>query len=220
MVAQCVSPIKAEVLRITRVDACGVPVTGESGAQVTTDGFISVANSPNYEEGQRFLQRKANGQPCVNQRDAGFFNWLQQTIALCTLDPDALVIATGERLITDGATGTGVAFGEGLLTARFSLETWQPVAGEGACTPGGLQRYVYWAFPNVGDAQITDFTFENDVFNFGWVDTTQRASPLWDLGDPWLNDGGAFDATEHFAFNITTEPPPEPSCGAVALEEG
>lgn len=219
MVAQCVSPIKAQVARFTRLDACGVPVTGEGSAQVTTDGFISIANSPQYEEGQRFLQRKANGEPCVNERDPGFFNWIQQTVSLCTLDPDAIVIATGETLITDGVTGTGVMLGEGLLTARFSKEVWQPVAGEGACDASGLQRYVYWAFPNEGDAQITDFTFENDVFNFGWISITKRASPLWNIGDPWL-DGAVWGPGKHYAFNITTEPPPEAACGAVEVAGG
>lgn len=216
MVAQCASPIKAEVIRITRLDACGVPVTGASSAQIVSDSFTSVENSPQYEEGQRFLQRKANGEPCVNQRDAGFFNWLQQTVNVCSLDPDMIVVVTGERLITDGVTGTGVALGEGLLTARFSLELWQPIAGEGACDASGTQRYVYWAFPNLGDAQIQDFTMENDVFTFGWQDTSRGASPLWTIGDAFL-DGAAWGPSEHYAFNITTEPPPEPFCGAVTL---
>lgn len=217
MVARCASPIKAQVARFTRVDICGVPVTGVSSAQVTTDSFTQIENEPNYEEGERYLLRKANGQPCVNERDPGFFNWLEQTINLCTLDPDLIVTVTGERLISDGVTGTGVALGEGLLTARFSLEVWQPVAGEGACDAAGQPRFVYWGFPNLGDAQIQNFTFENGTFEFAWQDISRKASPLWTLGDPWLADGGAWGPEEHYAFNITTTPPPSPACGAVLL---
>lgn len=219
----CVSPIKAEILRVTRLDDCGVPILGPSSAQVTADAFTEIQNQANYEEGQRFLQRKANGAPCVNQRDPGFFNWLQQTVSVCTLDPDMLTVVTGDRVISTTEEGgepehTGAAFGEGLLTARFSVEVWQPIAGEGACDAEGTQRYVYWAFPNVGDAQIQDFTFQNDVFTFGWQDTTRSASPLWDIGEAWLgDDGGEWGPGEHFAFNITTEPPPAAACGAVTL---
>lgn len=224
---ECVSPIKAEVVRFTLLDECGVPIFGSGSAQITTDAFTTITNTANYEEGQRFLLRKANGAPCVNQRDPGFFNWLEQVTQLCTLDPDLLAAVTGDHLLTgSGGTeglelgeGIGVAFGEGLLTQRFSKEVWQPVAGEGACDPSGNQRFVYWAFPNEGDAQLQDFTFQNDVFQFGFRSITRAASPLWDLGDAWL-DGNAVSSWgpgKHFAFAVTTTPPPASACGALEI---
>lgn len=216
---QCATPIKAQVARFTRVDECGVPITGQMSAQVTSDSFTQIENAPNYETGQRFLLRKANGQPCVNQRDAGFFNWLQQTTTLCTMDPDLLAMVTGEQLITDSDESVGTTYGEGLLTARFSKEVWQPIAGEGACNEEGAQLYVYWAFPNEGDAQIQNFTFQNDSFTIGFQSITRRASSLWDIGDPWLADNPAasWDAGKHFAWAITSTPPPEAGCGAVLV---
>lgn len=218
---QCVSPIKAEVARFTLVDECGVPILGSGSAQITVDAFTQITNTPNYEEGQRFLLRKANGEPCVNQRDPGFFNWLVQVTTLCSLDPDLLAAVTGDHVLTStvGAESIGVAFGEGLLTRRFSKEVWQPVSGEGACDPGGLQRFVYWAFPNEGDAQLQAFNFENDVFTFGFQSITRAASTLWDLGAPWLdgNDVVSWGPGKHFAFAVTTVAPPEPGCGAVEI---
>lgn len=226
MVTQCVSPIKAQVARFTLVDICGVPIRGPGSAQITTDAFTEIGNTPNYEEGQRFLLRKANGEPCVNQRDPGFFNWLEQTTTLCTLDPDLFAAVTGEPIIEDLDASTlgdhtGVIFGEGLLDNHFSLEVWQPVSGEGACDPTGAQRYVYWAFPHVIDAQIQEFTFQNDTFTFGYASITRAASPLWDIGDPWLADGpvSVWGPGKHYAFNITTVAPPEPACGALELSE-
>lgn len=215
----CGSPIKAQVARFTRVNECGVPIVGALSAQVTSDSFTQIENAPNYETGQRFLLRKANGEPCVNQRDPGFFNWLQQTTTLCTLDPDLLAMVTGEQLITDSDESVGTTYGEGLLTARFSKEVWQPIAGEGACDETGQQLYVYWAFPNEGDAQIQTFTFQNDAFTLGFQSTTRRASSLWDIGDPWLADNPAatWDPGKHFAWAITAEPPPVPACGAVLV---
>lgn len=217
MVAQCAAPIKAEVIRITALDECGVPITGVSSAQVVLDTFTEIENSPQYEDGQRFLLKKANGQPCVNEKDPSFLNWLEQAITLCTLDPSAIALVTADRLITDGVTGTGVAFSDALLQGRYSVEAWQPVSGSDACVPGGGQRYVYWAFPHMYDAKIQDFTFENDVFTFGWQGLSKRANPAWDLGADWLADGGTWGDQEHFAFNITDVAPPTPACGSVTI---
>lgn len=215
----CATPIQAQVARFTRVDECGVPIVGALSAQVTTDSFTQIENTPNYEEGQRFLLRKANGEPCVNQRGAGFFNWLEQTVTLCTLDPDLIAMVTGEQLIEDSDESVGTTYGEGLLTARFSMEVWQPMAGEGACDESGAQQFVYWAFPNLGDAQIQAFTFQNDAFTIAWRDISRRTSPLWDIGDPYLADTpvGGWDPGKHFAWATTTVAPPVAACGAVLV---
>lgn len=218
MVAICVSPIKAEVIRVTRLDVCGVPVTGATSAQVTLDAFTEVKNSPDYEDGQRFLLRKANGQPCVNQKDPGFLNWIEQEITLCTLDPTLLALVSADRLISNSTTGTGVGVGEGLLNGHYSVEVWQPVAGSSACSGVGTTlRYVYWAFPNLLDAQYQDFTFQDDTFTFGFKGRTQAANPLWTLGASWLTGGATFLNDEHFAFNITTVAPPAAACGALLI---
>jgi hypothetical protein len=226
MATLCAAPIKAQVARFTLVDVCGVPITGDGSAQITSDSFTEIQNTPNYEEGQRFLLRKANGEPCVNERDAGFFNWLQQQVMLCSMDPDLLAAVTGEPVIEDfsedsAGAHTGVIFGEGLLENHFSLEVWQPVSGEGACDPTGQQRFVYWAFPHVIDAQIQQFTFQNDTFTFGYQSITRRASELWTIGDPWLASApvSAWGPGKHYAFNITTVAPPEPACGAIEVNE-
>src|SRR5690554_7396331 len=134
MAALCGSPLKAEVIRLTRTNDCGVPIVGSGSAQVVMDGFTQVQSDPQYEEGQRFLQRKANGEPCVNEQDDPIFNWLQQTVMVCTLDPDATIIVTGGELLSTDLEGqptaTGVQFIDGKVTSRFSMETWQRAAGD------------------------------------------------------------------------------------------
>jgi hypothetical protein len=196
-----------------------VPVTG-TGGQVVTNGFISISPSPEYEEGEEFLQKNANGDPCVNEKDPNFLKRVGLEVEFCNIDPDAIVLMTGERLLVTGAaTGTGVAFGEGLLLARFGLEVWQPLAGAGACSPTGQQFFMYWCFPNVGNAMISDFAFENAPFSFTIAADTKAASALWGNGPgavDWLN-GNTIAADEHFAFNVTTVPPPTPTCGAITL---
>ena len=155
MAALCVSPFQPVVARFTRVNDCGVPVTGVGSAQVTIDAFTSIEVTPNYEDGQRFLTRKANGQPCVNEQAVGFFNWIDEVNTFCAIDPDLVSVVTGGTLLTSGVTGTGVMLGEGLTTARFSKEIWQTVAGAEGSDPSGVTRYMYRAFPNEGDAQTS-----------------------------------------------------------------
>lgn len=222
MAATCVTPIKASVIRLIKLDSCGVPVTGASSAVVVSRGFISVGATPDYEEGQEFIQKRADGSLCVNEKDPNELKRVGLEVEVCTMDPDLQVIASGERLLTTGApaTGTGVAYGEGQLTARFSLELWQPIAGAGACTPGGVQQYLYWLFGNVGNTMVSDFTFENDVFNFSFSAETKAWSTLWPLRIGTLQTGlgtNVLEDSEHFLWNITTTPPPVSSCGAVLI---
>lgn len=219
MVAVCASPIQARVARLVKLDICGNPVTGASSAVVVTDGFISIAPAPQYLDGEEHQQRKANGALCVYKKDPSELTRVDLTINWCVLDPDALVVITGERLLSNTApTGTGVAYGEGQLTSRFSLEVWQPITGAGSCDASGLQRFVYWAFPNTGNSKVNDFTFENAPFQFSTISETQAVGPLWGsgpgTGGPWAP---AFETGEHFLHNITTVAPPDPTCGAALL---
>lgn len=221
MASLCVSPIKATVMRVVKLDTCGVPVTGDASAVVVQDGFISISVSPQYEDGDEFIQRLANGSLCINQKDPDSFKRVDLEMTWCVLDPDAIVMIAGERLLTDGdpVTGTGVVFGEGEALSHFSLEVWQPVSGAGACTASGDAQYVYWAFMNVGNGRVGDFTFENGIFNFVMSASTFSASPVWGTGPgtggPWI--GQPVIAGDHYLYNVTTEPPPVSSCGAALL---
>lgn len=220
MVAQCVSPIQARVARLIKLDVCGNPVTGASSAVVVTNGFVSISPSPQYQDGEEHSQRKADGSLCVYQKDPSELTRVDLTTNWCVLDPDALVVATGERLLTtNSVTGTGVAYGEGQLTARYSLEVWQPVTGSGACDALGNQQYVYWAFFNVGNAKIQDFSFENAPFQFTTTGETKSVGPLWlsrSGATSWLGTN-TVESGEHFLHNITTTAPPTATCGAVLL---
>jgi hypothetical protein len=222
MAATCVSPIKASVIRLIKLDSCGVPVTGASSAVSVFKGFTQVSATPDYEEGEEFILKNASGELCVNEKDPNSLKRVGLEVEVCTMDPDLQVIASGERLLTTGApaTGTGVAYGEGQLTSRFSLELWQPIAGAGACTPGGVPQYVYWLFGNVGNTMIGDFTFENGTFTFTFSAETKAWSTLWPLRIGALTTGlgtNTMLSDEHFLWNITTVAPPTAVCGAVLI---
>lgn len=217
-----VAPIKARVIRIVKLDTCGVPVTGASSSMIVIKGFTETNVSPDYEEGEEFLTKLADGTPCVNQKDASFLKRAEIETHWCILSPDTIGMLTGERVIFAGAgavTGTGVFFGTDPLTNHVSIELWQNVSGLGACDASGNPQYVYWAFPNVTNARIGDFTFENGIFDFVTTLDTDGASALWTPrkgAENWMGDE-VVEAGEHFGFNVTSVAPPAVTNGAVAL---
>src|SRR5262252_110249 len=144
MADQSAVPIKGRVARFIQVDVCGNPITGASGLQVITKGFISVQIEPQYEDGEKLRQKLADG-------------------SLCGVCPSIAQIVTGARLLGTGApvTGTGAAYSEGVVSARWALEVWQNVTGRGACDPiTGAPKYVYWAFPNLGHTRQGSSTIQ------------------------------------------------------------
>lgn len=224
MAAVCATPIKGRVFRMVKVDTCGVPVTGASSLVVATRSFVQVQMAPQYEDGVEFFERAADGSTCVNQKDASTLKRMQLTVDFCAVDPDAVayMLSARELATTAPVSGYGFALSEGAPTNRFSLEVWQEVAGSGACDASGAQRYVYNAWPNVGNAQLGQYTIENGVSTLQIVAETQAASSLWGDGPgtaTWLPASGSNNVvgTEHWIWNITTTAPPAAQCGTVAL---
>ncbi|OFW55851.1 MAG: hypothetical protein A2Y75_05400 [Candidatus Solincola sediminis] len=219
MVATCVSAVKGRVVRVVTLDACGNPVTGASSSQVVTRGFISVKSTPQYEDGAEYTQKQADGSLCVSDKDPAQLKRVALEAVFCVLDPDLIVIAAGARLLNSGtATGTGAAFNGSVNANRFSLEVWQDISGRGACNISGQQQYLYWAWPNVGNGQVSDYTIENGVSQFKLSAETASVGTLWGDGPgttTWL--GQVLLPGEHYAYNVTTTAPPTATCGATLL---
>ena len=217
----CVTPIKGTHLRIVEVDSCGIPVTGAEGLVVVTKGFVSVEMEPDYEDGEEFFERTADGTPCVNQKDDPTLKRLALTIQMCEVNVSGMSYIMSARELITGTptTGTGFAVAEGNPTNRFSLEVWQEVAGAGACDASGAQRYIYNAWPNVGATQIGSYTIENGRSVLEITSETRAAAATWDtlVGEDWLPVGESVDTDEHWVWNVTTTAPPTIACDPTTL---
>jgi hypothetical protein len=216
------TPIKGTVFRIVRLDACGNPVTGTGSLSIVSKGFVSVQMEPQYEDGEEFFERTADGTPCVNQMDDPILKRMQLTIEFCEINTTGVAyLASARELTVNGAgvTGTGFAFAEGSPTNRYSLEVWQRVAGSGACDPSGAQRYIYNAWPNVGASQVGSYNIENGRSTLSIVSNTAAPSVAgWGSGPggtSWLPAGETVQDGEHWLWNITTTAPPVPQAGAL-----
>lgn len=221
MHSSCATPIKGRFMRVVALDGCGVPVTGTGGLVVVTKGFVSVAAETQYEDGEEFFERTADGSACVNQKDDPTLKRVQLTIQMCEVNVTATAYIASARELATGSptTGTGFAVSEGNPTNRYSLEVWQEVAGSGACDASGNQRYIYHAWPNVGATKIGNYDIQNGRSTVELTSETRAASPLWAarLGTPWLPAGEVVEDNDHWLWNITTTPLPTAACDPTLL---
>jgi hypothetical protein len=215
-------------MRIVKVDACGNPVTGTGSLVVVTKGFVQIQNEPQYEDGEEFFERTADGTPCVNQKDDPVLKRFQLTIDFCEVNTTAFAYIASARELTSGGagvTGLGMAFAEGQPVNRYSLEVWQKVAGSGACDATGAQRYIYNAWPNLGASQLGSYTIENGRSTFQVVSETQAGSTAATIGwlngpgssTSWLPTGETLGSLEHWLWSVTTIAPPSPACNPTTL---
>jgi hypothetical protein len=221
MAAICATPIKGTVIRFVMVDVCGVPTTGSSSLVVTSSGFISVEMEPQYEDGEEFFERTADGNACVNQKDDPVLKRMQLTTELCEVDPSLVKYVLSATALLSGTDTIGFKLSEGKPTNHFSMEVWQRVAGAGACGVGGVPRYIYNAWPNVGSVKMGTYTIENGKSSFKFTSETAVASTLWGdgpgTGTSWLPAGTTMVGTEHWIWNITSVTPPTGTCGPTLL---
>lgn len=221
--AICAAPIKGSHLRVVKVDDCGVPVTGAAALTVVTKGFVQVQMEPDYEDGEEFVERNADGELCVNQKDRPSLKRFTLTVDWCEVDPVLAAYVMSARLLdtaSPAVTGTGWALGEGEPDNKFSMEVWQRVAGSGSCDASGVQRYIYNAWPNVGNVQVGSYTIENARSTLQFIGETFAASTNWGNGPgaaTWMPTGTTVQSLDHWIWNITTTPPPTPVCGPTTL---
>ncbi len=227
-VASAVTPIKGTHYRIVKLDACGNPVTGTGSMVVVSKGFVQVQMEPQYEDGEEFFERTADGTPCVNQKDDPVLKRMQLQIEFCEINTTGVSYIASARELTAnaaGVTGTGFAFSEGSPSNRYSLEVWQKVAGSGACDPTGAQRYIYNAWPNLGASKLGTYTVENGRSTLQVTSESQAASTAatigWGNGPGsgtfWLPTNEVAQAGDHWLWNITTTAPPTPGVNPTTL---
>jgi hypothetical protein len=219
MSSTCAAPIKGVALRVVQLDVCGVPVTGASSHVIISNLWTQVQMTPQYEAGTDFFERTADGLIGVNQIDPPILKRMNLQVDMMSVDPDMMpyVIAARELVTSAPVSGTGFGLSEGPALSHFSLEVWQRVAGAGACSPGGLAQYIYHAWPHCYNPQIQAYTISNARSNFQWQCDTAAAAAQW-LDGPgsltWLPTGTPSALiTEHWLYNLTTNPPPAAACG-------
>lgn len=230
MAVQCANMARGKMMRITRLNSCGVPVPGATSTLVTK-AFVSGTFTPNYSDVEEINQQDANGDNCIEDRSDPALRWVDIELIICVVDPTMINLITGDPLVVDDATPTPNTVGFRLDTelsgdANFALEIWSGITGQ-ACDAAGFTKYGYWLFPWVQDAQWGEIVVENGPLTLTFTARATIGSG-WGVGPYMVRRDAAVPATleplltaigptQPMHFEVTSAPLPTPACGAVAL---
>lgn len=222
--------VGGHTMRGTALDACGVPAWGDR-AQIVSDGFVSVAVTANYDDGQAKEQKNARGEQCVYVPAKPTLTNLSLALTFCQVDPDFYTLVTGFPRIVDTAGNTiGFRTNRGVkpMNVAWALEVWADATGSLGCGPDGGVPYGYLVWPFLSGAKVGDYTIEDNTVTFTVNGAITRDGSGWGVG-PYLvlpnADGDpvalseAVDPLDHQWTLVTTIAPPEPTIGLVPLDD-
>lgn len=214
--------IKGNVVRLTRLDACGNPIVG-SCSTVVSECFISVTLSGEYESGDEFVQKSAWGSLCIDDKDPDILKRVNVSISFAELNPDSLDIITDSNPVVDSGTTIGSTWGATANSSAFALEVWTKATGVACSTTAPL--WGYFLVPFIKNGKLDgDLTIENGVLNVSVMGEAFPApddgtgTSTWDTSpytpNPFLV---TFPEYEIFGIVTTDEQPPVDTNGCVAI---
>jgi hypothetical protein len=194
--AKCLSLVKGRRIRLTRLDACGRPVYGDSSS-VVSKGFISVDFSANTNDSDEINVTNAAGETCIYEPAATTLTGYGIEIAFCEVDLDLFAMVTGNPVVEDpdgNVIGFDIDVDVDLAGQGFALELWAGVSGGDACATEGAQgSYGYLLVPFASGGIVGDFTVENDAVTFTLTGANTKKGNAWGVGpynDIMLGSGG------------------------------
>jgi len=185
-------------IRVTKLDSTGALVTGPSASYVTKK-FVSLGYTPEYEDGDEFTTKAADGSVCQSWKTARTLKRVTITIALCDPDPEFSQIISGGTLLTQGGKTVGWAMptvGVDATPNGVAIEVWSMAISGGRQT--ATDRFWHYVFPYAQMQYSGERAIQNDlaatsfegwaVGNAGFGDGP--AAPLW----PFATDAPAQQA--------------------------
>lgn len=173
------SSVRAEIMRLTRLDDCGNIAYGPK-AQLITDGIVSVQYTPEYEDGEEQTLKKANGRFAFREKDDDELKWFNVNIKFTGVNPEAFEIIMRQSIVLDkDGSSVGVRIGE-TVPSNFGLETWTKIPGQ-ACA-GGSRPFGYFLGPWLRGGRLAAFTLENGVADFTIENARTNVPSPWGVG--------------------------------------
>lgn len=187
------SSVAGMAIRVTKLDSDGSPVVGPSASYVTKK-FVSLGFTPEYESGDEFKTKAADGSVCVTWKAPDTLKRVTLSISLCDPDPEFTQILAGGTLLS--ANGQSVGYKAPLVGVDATphgcaIEVWSiaNVAGRQAST----NPYWHWVVPYAQMHLAGERAIQNDLLatHFeGWgvgnttfgTATAKTAAPIWTFG--------------------------------------
>lgn len=169
------SSILGKYIRVTSLDTDGTAVLGAE-ATYQTPAIISVSFTPEYEEGDEFTQKAADGTVCVTFKAPDTLKRVTLEVAVCDPDPMLTEKLAGGVLLTDGVDGAGDPvgwaapnIGEDAMPNGVAVEVWSQAVVNGK--PAATNPYWHFIFPYAVLRQGGDRVIENGILGTsfeGW----------------------------------------------------
>ena len=143
------SSIAGVAIRVTALDTTGAILS----TAYVMESFISVSFTPEYEEGDEFVQKDANGNVCVSYKAPDTLKRVTLELAICNPDPEFTALTSGGVILTaagGGEDSVGYAapqIGTNATPNGTALEVWSRAIKNGKNTP--TNPYWHWVFPYV-----------------------------------------------------------------------
>lgn len=177
------SSVSGAVIRLTRLQADGSLVVGPSASYVSKQ-FISLSFTPEYETGDEFTSKAADGTPCVTFKAPDTLKRVTLSIAICNPDPEFTEMIAGGTLITAGGQSKGWAMpgvGVDATPNGVAIEVWSKAVVGGKHS--GIDPYWHWIFPYTQMHQSGERVIQNDILATNFEG--------WGVGNSLFGDGPA-----------------------------
>jgi len=198
------SSVAGMAIRVTRLASSGALVTGPSASYVTKK-FVSLGFTPEYETGDEFTTKAADGSVCVTWKAPDTLKRVTLSIALCDPDPEFTEMISGGTLLSSGGVSVGYKaplVGIDATPNGVAIEVWSiaNVNGRQAAT----NPYWHWVFPYAQMHQAGERAIQNDLLATSFEG--------WGVGNTGFGDGPAvplwpFAADAPVAYARTTSVP-------------
>jgi hypothetical protein len=216
----CLPQVQACLIRVAKLGPDGVPVVGTKSGYIS-DALVSVAFSPEYEDGAEITQDNACGDRVIDYKAPDIFRWGNITIQLATPDPYLAAFLSGGDIIE----GTVASPDEGRIGYQapslgtleenpISMELWVKRPDKSTGSLDAASPYARWAYPLVKNLRLGDYTHENGAL---LPEYTGQAfeNPAWATG-PWDDWDWASDRVFQW-FPVDASSVPVAACAPVAI---
>ncbi len=187
----CLPQVQACIIRVAHLNADGTPKTGTTEGYVS-DALVSVAFSPEYQDGAEITQDNACGDRVIDYKAPDIFRWGNITIQLATPDPYlAAFLSGGTTIVGTAADVDRIGYAApplGTLEENpISMELWAKRPDKATGSLDAASPYARWAYPLVKNLRLGDYTHENGAILPQFTGQAFE-NPAWDDGpfNDWL----------------------------------
>jgi hypothetical protein len=212
-------------MRVTKLDGCGNVVLGPD-SKVVSDGFISIALTPNVQQGESIQIDNAWGTRKVDEVPTPkFVNWTAE-FTFIGVNPELLAMMTGMPVVLgpDGVEVNGFRINSDVDVdlLGFATEFWTGVSGD-VCDEDSATLWGYGLLPFFKGGSIGGITVQNGAINFTVTGAQSKRGSMWGVGpynvveDELGNPGPlreAIDPGDHLHMETTPVSPPTATDGS------